>query len=211
MTNRDDQIRDSIMRFLLSIHKNPSSIDKVGVGIQDLQKEMKKLGYKRNEVNSNVDYLIQKGWIVIHLVEQVYRGGNAYPPKKKYKISAEGIDKFEGASMYQKKITGIQFNIEGSDNLTIIGDGNIVNTGYAELSRTLDSLAEAVSVDADISVDEKVAAIADINSIQSQLQKPKPNKGVIRNLWDGLQNVTKIAGIIGSFEKIHELMAPLLT
>jgi len=31
---------------------------------------------------------------------------------------------------------------------------------------------------------EKLDTVSDIDSLQSQLQKPEPNKGIIKSLWE---------------------------
>lgn len=63
--NPNDVIRDSILRYLYDVHGAAKSPKSAATGIRDLQKAMKEAhGYKQQEVASNLDYLIQKGWAV---------------------------------------------------------------------------------------------------------------------------------------------------
>jgi len=63
MTPQDEK-RDQILRFLYQRHKNTRGINKIPIGIRDLQSEMKKLhGMSQPEVASNLDYLVQVGWV----------------------------------------------------------------------------------------------------------------------------------------------------
>lgn len=52
-----------------------------------------------------------------------------------YKISDVGIDKLEGASSYRLQEHLSRVNITNIRGVTIIGDGNVVNTNLADLSR----------------------------------------------------------------------------
>jgi DNA-binding MarR family transcriptional regulator len=62
--NPVDDIRDKILRFLYERHKNSRSINKLPIGIQELQREMKQRhGLKQPEATSNLDYLVQVGWV----------------------------------------------------------------------------------------------------------------------------------------------------
>ena len=63
-TNPDDVIRDSILRHLLAIHQDAKSPAKASIGIRDLRAALKAThGYKQQQVGSNLDYLVQKGWV----------------------------------------------------------------------------------------------------------------------------------------------------
>ncbi len=210
MTNKDDKVRNAIMKHLLAIHQSPTSIKKVGIGIKDLRKAMKELGFSREEVISNLDYLIQKGWVVKDEEIRSYAGAEKYPAKITYKISAEGIDKFEGASAYQRNITGNQFNITGSNNLTVIGDNNIVNTGYIDLTSELQALRDKIYESPDLNEEEKISAISDVDSIRSQIQKPEVNKSILASLWNGLLQIPKVAAIIEGTQKLKEFIEPFL-
>src|ERR1700722_20581479 len=97
--NADDEIRDQIIRFLYERHKSSKSIAKLPIGIRDLQSEMKSsYGLKQHQVSSNLDYLVQAGWVKEVVKERNFTtssGMELSQEQVKYKISAVGINHFE--------------------------------------------------------------------------------------------------------------------
>jgi hypothetical protein len=64
MANPNDAIRDAVLRFLYERHRRAKSPKSAGLKIRDIQKAMRERhGYKQQDVASNLDYLIQKGWV----------------------------------------------------------------------------------------------------------------------------------------------------
>lgn len=126
-----------------------------------------------------------------------------------YKISDVGIDKLEGASAYRRKEHFARINITNIKGVTIIGDGNVVNTDFTDLSRALADLERAVSESSELSDEQKLDAIADIGSLQSQLSKPAPNRQIIDVLWDGIQKAVTAAGFIELMRGIGTLISSL--
>lgn len=62
--NSNDVKRDKILRFLYERHKQSRGIAKIPIGIRDLQSEMKiKYSMSQQDVSSNLDYLVQVGWV----------------------------------------------------------------------------------------------------------------------------------------------------
>ena len=62
--NPNDDCRDRILRFLYDRYQKAKGITAIPIGILDLRREMKNLyGMKQPEVASNLDYLIQVGWV----------------------------------------------------------------------------------------------------------------------------------------------------
>jgi hypothetical protein len=62
--NPNDNRRDKILRFLYDRHQKAQGISATPIGIQDLRREMKnQYRMKQSEVASNLDYLIQVGWV----------------------------------------------------------------------------------------------------------------------------------------------------
>ena len=147
MSNPNDIIRDAILRYLYRVHKKARSPKTAAQGIRDIAKGMKQFGYKLQEMASNLDYLIQKGW-VREVVEQrtftTERGTTQNSEKRSYKISDTGIDKLEAASVYQRASNESRINITNISGVTVVGDGNVVNTNFTDLSRTLDDLKQTV-------------------------------------------------------------------
>jgi hypothetical protein len=213
--NPDDAIRDAILRHLLAIHQQAKSPSKAAIGIRDLRAALKAThGYKQQEVGSNLDYLVQKGWateVKIARSFQTPRGTTQNSEQVKYKISNIGLDKLQRASLYQKTPLTTGVNITNVHGVTVVGDGNVVNTNFTDLSRVLNELKTEVQSNSTINDEQKLAVVADIDTIQSQLQSPRPNKSVIGMLWAGIENVVTAAGLVDVATKTGALIGPLLS
>lgn len=159
MFNASDGTRDKILRYLYDVHRHARGPRGTAIGIRDLQRAMKVLGIKQIDVNSNLDYLIQKGWIK-EVVEQraflTRRGTMQQALKKQYKISDIGIDKLEAASIYHREEVFARINVTNVHGVTVIGKGNIVNTESTDLVRTLSELEKSIEKSISLSDEEKV-------------------------------------------------------
>lgn len=212
--NTDDVVRDAILRHLFEVHRLAKGPKKVAVGVMDLRKAMKAShGYKQHEVASNLDYLAQKGWVTEVVTSRSFkteRGTFQNAEQTKYKISLIGLDLMQKASAYQRKETTAGINITNVHGVTVVGDGNVVNTHFTDLSRVLADMRTAVQSTTTIPDAQKLATVADIDTLQTQLQKPEPNKSVVKLLWSGIENSVTAAGFVDLCTKAATLLAPLL-
>lgn len=53
--------------------------------------------------------------------------------------------------------------------------------------------------------------MADVDTIQSQLAKPTPNKGIIAAAWESVKAAATIDGCVGLVNKVSGLIGGLLT
>src|SRR5712692_1831004 len=138
MPNPHDIARDFILRHLYLIHERARSPKTAGLKITDLARALKPKGFKLQEVASNLDYLVQKGWIREVVETRSFttpRGTTQQAEKRTYKISDSGIDRLEAASLYQHPPIASHINISNIRGVTVIGEGNVVNTTFTDLSR----------------------------------------------------------------------------
>lgn len=214
MANPNDIVRDAILRYLYERHRRAKSPKSAGVGIRDIQKAMKdEHGYKQQEVASNLDYLIQKAWVREVIENRTFttrRGTTQQAEKRSYKISDSGIDRLEIASMYQRPPVGQHVNITNIKGVTVVGNENVVNTSFTDLARALQEVREAVLAAPKLDDEIKLNVIADIDSLQGQLQKPSPSKEVVRSLWGGIEKVVTAAGFGELVVRAARMIAPLL-
>ncbi len=181
--NENDVIRDAVLRHLCLIDQRAKSPRSAGLKITDLNKAMKTLGYKQQQVAHNLDYLIQKGWAREETEIRSFttpRGTTQPSEKHTYKISDVGIDRLESASVYERPLTAAGINITTIRGVTVVGDGNVVNTDYTELSTVFSDIRAAILESPTIAEADKLNALADIDALRSQLQKPQPDRHVIR-------------------------------
>src|SRR5260370_24326141 len=136
--NHNDYRRDNLLRFLYDRHQAAKGITAIPIGIQDLRREMKnRYGMKQSEVASNLDYLIQVGWVRPEVKSRSFvtgRGMVLNREQTKYKISEVGINHLEVASMFKKPQAASHVNITNLQGLTVVGDGNVVNAQSTDLS-----------------------------------------------------------------------------
>ena len=57
---------------------------------------------------------------------------------------------------------------------------------------------------------ERACGDADIDSIQSQLAKPSPNRGVIESAWETVKKLDTVLGLADKVAKVAGLLAPFL-
>lgn len=130
--------------------------------------------------------------------------------KKTYKISKDGIDYFEGSSKFQKenKLAGI--NITNVQGVIAIGSNNYIRNEFTELFESLEDLGRQIRISNGLNDEEKINYQAEIETIKSQLIKPKPNKDIIRKAWDAIKAVATINGVVNLYTKVKPLIDTLL-
>lgn len=211
----NNEIRRIMLQYFYDRNKNATSArGKKGsaVKISDVKKELKTShGLTQQEVQSNLTYLISQGWVEEDTVEKSFTapGGTVIPSSTSfYKITAAGIDKIEGPGEFTiPKFHGIKIEATGQ-NIITLGDGNQINAKFSELGQSLAELREAIAK-SNAPEAEKMGLVADIDTIESQLAKPEPNRGIIRSAWETVKAaaaingctalVGKVAGLIGGF------------
>jgi hypothetical protein len=213
MANPNDVIRDSILRHLYTVHQNARGPKGVAIGIRDLQRAMKIASFQQKEVNSNLDYLIQKGWVALIEEKKTYRtpGGTTQESISiKYKISDVGIDRLEGASAYQREHNYSNINITNIKGVTVVGSGNVVNRDLTDLSNVLNDIESALLSSNELNEEQKLNAISDIGAIQSQLSKPEPNRNILKEAWKFVSTTVTAASFVELMQKASELIGPLI-
>lgn len=216
MTNPNDVIRDAILRYLYKVHEKARSPKSAGQGIKDLTKGIKQEHgkIKQQEIASNLDYLIQKGWVREVIETRTFttpKGTTQNSEKRTYKISDTGIDKLEAASIYQSPSDSSKINITNINGVTVVGDGNVVNTKFTDLHKELNEFRQAVLGDETIPNEEKLAITSDIDTLQSQLQKPNPNKTILQTIWSGIEKSSFLNNLLEFTSKIRQMIGPIIS
>lgn len=189
-----------MLQYFYDRNKNATSArGKKGaaVRISDVKAELRAShGLTQQEVQSNLTYLLSQGWVEDDEVQKTFTSqrGTAIPSTTTfYRITAAGIDKIEGEGEFtMPKFHGIKIEATGQ-NIITLGDGNQINAKFNELGSALVELREAIT-GAPIQEAEKLTFAADIDTIQSQLAKPSPNKGIIGAAWESVQAAASIDG-----------------
>lgn len=213
-TNND--IRHIMLQYFYDRNSNATSArGKKGsaVKISDVKKELKAAnGLTPQQVQSNLTYLISQGWVEEDTVEKTFTapGGTVIPSSTSfYKITAVGIDKIEGPGEFtMPKFHGIKIEATGQ-NIITLGDGNQVNAKFGDLGEALAELRDAIT-QSEASETQKMEFVADIDTIQSQLAKPDPNRGIVKAAWESVKGAATINGCVTFIQKVSGLIAGFL-
>lgn len=208
MDCRQDEVRDSILRYLYSLRERARGPKSLEVGVKELQAALKDSGIKQAEIIANLDYLVQKGWVNRVVVTRPFKtpkGFTTQNEKVTYKLSDVGVDRLEGASAFRREDRFSGINVTTISGVTVIGTGNVVNTGFAEVSNLLEELEKGITA-ADIREEDKLNAIAEIGTIQNQLTKPEPSMSIIKLAWISVERIVTAAGLVELGGKIATLL-----
>src|SRR5438093_648150 len=208
----ENEIRRLILEYFYERNKKATSaMGKRGSGvkIRDVKAELKSLhGLTQQEVQSNLTYLLSQGWVEEKSVEKQIRarGGTVIPSVTKYyQITAAGIDKIEGPGEFtMPKFQGINIQATGQ-NIITLGDGNQINAQFSKLGQALVELRHAITKST-ASDAQKMNFVADIDTIESQLAKPQPNRSIIAAAWEAVKTAAAINGCANLVQKVSGLI-----
>jgi hypothetical protein len=204
-----------MLQFFYDRNKNATSMmGKKGSAVRtsDLKSQLKAAhGLSQQQVQSNLTYLLSQGWVEEKPIAKTFtpKGGSVVSSVTNYYIiTAAGIDKIDGPGEFtMDKFHGVKIEATGQ-NIITVGDGNQVNAKFGNIGEALAELRKAIT-GAEIGEAEKLTYVADIETIQSQLAKPAPNRSIIAAAWETVKGaaaingcstlVTKVAGLIGQF------------
>lgn len=212
----NNEIRRIMLQYFYDRNRNATSTrGKRGsaVKISDVKKELKDAhGLTQQEVQSNLTYLISEGWVEEDAIEKSFTapGGTVIPSTTSYyKITAPGIDKIEGPGEFTiSKFHGIKIEATGQ-NIITLGDGNQINAKFSELGQALADLREAITK-SEAPEGGKLGLVADIDTIQSQLAKPEPNRGIIKSAWETVKGAAAIDGCTALVAKVTGIIVGLV-
>jgi hypothetical protein len=215
MKRTDDEIRELILKDLYEVHKNARSLKTARKSISELKRQLKQHGLSEKEIVSNLDYLISAGWVKVEQEVFEFRTPKGFIRKNEkqyFKISDAGINYFEGASRFQKiekSFSGI--NVTNIGGVTVLGDSNIiVNKSYVDLYKELSLLSDIIRKSEQLTDTDKLNYVAEIETIKSQLMKPKPDKNIIKQAWEKLKSLATVAGIAAFFERAAKLIGAFI-
>jgi len=205
-----------MLHYFYERNKNAtSSKGKKGsaVKISDVKRELKAAhGLAQQEVQSNLTYLISQGWVEEKPIEKMFtgRGGTMIPSTTTFfQITAAGIDKIEGPGEFTNpQFHGIKIEATGQ-NIITLGDGNQINAKFGELGEALAELRDAITT-SDAAEADKLSLVADVQTIQSQLAKPEPNRSIISAAWIAVKAAASINGCVALVQKVAGLIGPFL-
>jgi len=209
-----DEVRESLLEFLYHHHQSARGVQAQEMGIRKLQQAAKaRYGFSQQQVAANLDYLVQKGWVrrVERKREFTTPRGTVRPREQvTYKISDAGIDEVEGESRFKRLSPYGGINIANVQGAVVVGDRNVVHNEFIPLSQELDTLRQAITASG-LSETDKVAAVAEIQTIQSQLAKETPNQSIIQQAWTTIERLVTASEFAALLAKVGRSVSQLFS
>lgn len=210
------EIRRLMLEFFYERNKNATSVmGKKGSAVRtsDLKSQLKvKHGLTQPQVQSNLTYLLSQGWVEEKPVTKSFtpKGGSVVSSVTSYYlITAAGIDKIEGPGEFtMPKYHDIKIQATGQ-NIITVGDGNQVDARFETIAEALAELRKAIT-DSGVPEADKLAYVADIDTVQSQLAKPTPNNAIITAAWESVKGAAAINGCVALVAKVAVLISGFL-
>jgi hypothetical protein len=213
----DIEIRRIMLKYFYD--RNASATSMMGkkgsaVRTSDLKSQLKSLhGLSQQEVQRNLTYLLSQGWVEEKPIAKTFapKGGSVVSSVTSYfVITAAGMDKIDGPGEFtMPHFQGIKIEATGQ-NIITLGDGNQVDAKFGEVGEALAQLRNAI-VSAPIPEKDKLTYAADIETIQSQLAKPEPNRSIIDAAWTGVKGAAAINGCTSLVSKVAALIGPFIS
>ena len=215
----DDEIRELILRYLFDRNQNATSRRGKSTGaavtISVLRASLKvSYDLTGQQVHSNLTYLESMGWVEDKPVTKSFNtktGGTIPSTTSYYIITAAGIDRMGGASVFTRdRFEGIKIDATGQ-NIITLGDGNQVNVRFHALGEALSDLRKAIKDSDNISETQKLDLVVDVDTLQSQLARTTPSRELISRVWEGINRAASVAGLVDAVAKAGALLEPLFS
>jgi hypothetical protein len=207
------EVRSILLRYFYDRNRLATSASGFAVKISDIRKDLKAShSLSQQEVVGNLNYLMSQGWIVEEHIEKSVPlpSGTVIPQATSfYKITAAGIDKIEGPGEFtMPRFHGIKIEATGQ-NIITLGDGNQINAEFSDLGKALTDLRGAIIKSA-AEEGRKMELVADVETIQSQLAKSRPNSGIVAAAWGAIKAAASINGCATLVERVGHLIGHIL-
>lgn len=184
-----DKVKQAILKYLYDFDKEKArwtTANKVALSL-------KRQGFSKPELQRNIYFLIREHYID-KKTERVKSPGTSGGSIafEKIRISPLGVQLFEKSKFGRKPFSAI--TLQGTNNVLVMGDnlGVITQTKGASIA-DLNILVEKTK-NSDLTEEEKMNLIGDIETIKSQLVKPSPSKKVIKATWLAIKAAASFSG-----------------
>lgn len=209
----NDEIRRKILEFLDLKRKRARSLKSVMATVTDIKTGLKEFGITQSEVVTNLDYLVQNGWIKEEIESRTFKSakGFEFPSEtRRYRLSDVGVKYIEGDSVFDRSNSFSGINITNLGGVTVVGNNNAVRNEYLEIFRVLDQLENEVKLTDKIDDQKKLEAVSDIRTIKNQFSKPKPDINVLKAAISSIAFLGSIDGLINLYQKVEQFVSNLI-
>jgi len=84
-----------------------------------------------------------------------------------------------------------------------------VNARFQALGESLSELRQAIKESRKIDDTQKMELVVDVDTLQTQLARPTPNRELVSKLWEGINRAASVAGLVEVAAKVGGLLAAL--
>ncbi len=212
-TFTNDEVRRKILEFLDQKRKSARSLKSVQATVTDIKKGLKKFDISQSEVVTNLDYLVQNGWVKEEIEKRTYttpKGFDVPSETRRYRLSDTGIKYIEGESVFDTSSSFNGINITNLGGITVVGNNNAIRNEYLDVFKTLDQLENEVKLTDKIDDQKKLEAVSDIRTIKNQLSKPKPNTEILKAAISAISFLGSVEGLIQLYQRIEPMLLKLI-
>lgn len=209
----NDEVRRKILEFLDLKRGKARSLLSIQQTITDIKKGLKSFDISQGEVVTNLDYLVQNGWVKENVERKTFttpRGFEVPSESRHYKLSDAGIKFVEGGSIFDNSNSFTGINITNLGGVTIVGNNNVVRNEYLEIFKLLDQLESEVKLSDKINDEQKLSAVSDIRSIKSQFSKPNPDINILKATITAISFLGSVDGLISLYQRVEPLLQNLI-
>lgn len=215
----DDAIREILLRYLHDRNRAATSrrgkATGAAVTISVMRADLKSShGLSAQQIHSNLTYLLSMNWVEDQPLAKTFttsKGGVVPAATSYYIITAAGIDRIGGPSLFTRnRFEGIKIEATGQ-NIITLGDGNQVNARFQDLGEALSVLRKAISTSPRLEDTKKMEIVVDIDTLQSQLARLSPDRLLVQGLWERINRAAALAGLADAAVKVGGLIASLFS
>jgi hypothetical protein len=209
----NDEIRKRILELLEFKRKKARSLLSIRQTITDIKKGLKSDGISQGEVVTNLDFLVQNGWVKEDVEKKIFttpRGFDVASESRHYRLSDAGIKFIEGQSVFDTSNSFNGINITNMGGVTVVGNSNVVQNEYMEIFKLLDLLEGEVKLTDRLDDNQKLTAVSDIRTIKDQLFKRLPNTDILKAAISSISFLGSIDGLINLYQRLEPLLKGLI-
>jgi hypothetical protein len=85
----------------------------------------------------------------------------------------------------------------------VVGDQNVVRQDFAGLFRMLDDFDNKIRLTNELTDDQKLEYLSDVKTIQDQLTKSNPDKGIISKSWGALKGIATLGSLMNVADRVR--------
>jgi hypothetical protein len=214
-----DEIREIILRYLYERNQKASSRrgkkSGAAVTISVMRADLKAShGLTVQEIHSNLTYLESQGWVEDQQISKSFttgRGGVIPSVTSYYLITAAGIDRIGGPSMFTRdRFEGIHIEATGQ-NIITLGDGNQVDARFKAFGEALADFRQEIKSADSLDETAKLSLVVDVDTLQTQLASPRPNRELVLGLWEKINRAAAVAGLVEAAATVGALIATVVS